>query len=71
MSDKLNGFIVVLEKPMRDDDVDWLQTVLCGLKGVAAVELLVEQPNDAAVEIRERIRFAERLNALAMEVLGG
>lgn len=41
MTDRFNGFTVVLEKDMRDDDAEGLIQAIRRLRGVAAVEGVV------------------------------
>lgn len=58
MTDRLNGFIVVLEQDIREDDAEAILTALMQVRGVLTVTPNVAGPDEAIAE--ERIRSEMR-----------
>ena len=64
MTDRLHGFIVHFNKPIRDDDAEVLRQAILCLKNVVDVTPEVVEPHDWIVaeearrDMRERVRKA-------------
>lgn len=52
MTDKVKGFVVVLDKDMRIDDVQHIKDAISMIKGVAIVEEAVAGAEDSITEMR-------------------
>lgn len=57
MTDRLNGFTVVLIKPTRDDDAEVIRQAIGALRGVASVAPVVQDPESYTVRIQEQMRM--------------
>lgn len=74
MTDRVLGFTVVLRTDLRDDDphVASLTTAMLSLSGVAAVEPVIADANDALVRLRllgeVRDGLAEKFRELLAEL---
>jgi len=66
MTDRLNGFIVVLEQPTRDDDAQHIIQAIQMIKGVACVLPEVEDAKTMMV----RYQVKTELRAKLLEVVG-
>lgn len=42
MSDRYNGFVVVFENPIKDEDSENIKSLLLAIKGVISVEPVVD-----------------------------
>lgn len=71
MTDRIQGFTVVLEKDMREDDVQSLVDAVRCLRGVAHVEKSVSTSAEWIAQQRERTRVAGLLNEfISVELFG-
>lgn len=61
MSDRVSGFVVVLDGDYKDEDAEHIQETLMMLKCVAAVRPVVATPADLINRERVRIEFREKL----------
>lgn len=50
MTDRVNSFVVVLEKNMRDDDAQCIANAISHLRGVIEVTANVTNPTDYALK---------------------
>jgi hypothetical protein len=58
MSDKINGFTVIFEKPVSEEYMDTVKNAVYLIKGVLSVEdIIVDDPNTYVGEMRERTRI--------------
>ena len=67
MTDRLNGFIVVLEQPRREDDAEAIANAIRMIKGVIRVEPLVDDAGNAAIRWQESDKFRNRLYQVIKE----
>ena len=65
MTDRINGFAVVLEKDLREDDAEALIQAVLQLRGVQTVIPNVAQPDFAGTRARQQL--AEKMLALIRE----
>ena len=61
MTDRLNGFVVTLNRPIRDDDAEAIRQAILIIKGVLSVDPLVSEPNDWAVATRTQNAIETRI----------
>lgn len=61
MTDRAKGFVVVLNRDYRDDDVEHLRQAILMLKGVVDVRLSISTPDDYINRKRIALEFRERL----------
>lgn len=61
MSDRVNGFVVILDKNYKDDDVKDIMNAIKQIKGVVAVNPNVVDASDYIVPMRTRIEVANML----------
>jgi len=54
MTDRIKGFVVTLDKDLRDDDVEIIKTALSMVKGVTNVTAAVTNHDD--IMNRERVK---------------
>jgi hypothetical protein len=61
MTDRINAFIVILDRDIRDDDAEDTITALKQIKGVISVKPRVKSMGDVIAEDRVRMELTERL----------
>lgn len=61
MSDRINAFTIVLDKDIKNEDVQDLLTALKMLKGVISVTPNVADISDHIAQMRERARINHEL----------
>ena len=61
MSDRIKGFVVVLEHPMRDDDAEHIADAIAMIRGVASVKAGIDSGGDVMNREMERQRIMRRL----------
>ena len=71
MSNRINGFIVVLDKDYKDEDVEATISAIKQIKGVIAVKPNIVSANDHI--LREKIKFdiCRKIENLAIEIYRG
>jgi hypothetical protein len=70
MTERLNGFVVTLDKSMREDDAEHIRNAIAALKHVLDVQPLVADPRqDRMVEGRVRMALWERLRGVFAEAV--
>lgn len=70
MTDRHAGYIVVLERDLREDDAQATIAALQQIKGVLNVTPVVSDPELAIATIRAREEFLDRLYELARSFRG-
>ena len=65
MTDRINGFRVLLDEPRRDDDAEVLANAIRMLKGVLSVEPYMSEPSDSLAAMRERMQIKQALHDFA------
>ena len=73
MTDRHAGYVVVLDRDIREDDAEATLNALRMVRGVIRVEPVVADPAMMLAEGRARMECAGRLRELAREIvdLGG
>lgn len=61
MTDRVNAFIVTLEKDARVDDVEELQKALGMMKGVIDVQPMVSTPMQHVATVRARYGLIQKM----------
>ena len=61
MSDRVNSLLVILDKDMRDDDVQALVDAIRMMKNVNSVSMNVSDPDTQVAVMRERSRVNNAL----------
>jgi len=61
MTDRYSGYVVVLDKDIREDDARHVLGILRQLKGVQSVEPVVQSPESIIIERRVQREMQERL----------
>lgn len=61
MSDQIKGFWVALDRDMKDEDAAGLREALLRMRGVAAVEMKITDPNDWFARQRVRQDIAKKI----------
>lgn len=65
MTDRVNALIVVLEKDMRDDDVEVISNAIRMLRGVLRVDNNISDASDYVAQARVANKVRESLIELA------
>lgn len=68
MTDRINAITLVLDRDMRDDDVESLRQACLHLKFVQSAELNVSKISDVVAESRARFATKEKVYALLKEL---
>lgn len=71
MSDRINGFIVVLDKDYKDEDIEPTITAIEQIKGVIAVKPNIVTTDDYIAKERTKIEIANKIYELAQQILNG
>jgi hypothetical protein len=61
MSDRIKGFVVTLEKDIRDDDADEVKRAIAMIKGVASVDSSVANADDHINRMQIRTEIANNI----------
>ena len=61
MTDRVNGFIVTLEKPIRDDDVEAIRKAILMVKGVISVKNRINTSADEMARIQVETEIMNKL----------
>ena len=71
MTDRVNALVVILEKDVRDDDLEATRNAIQQIKGVLSVEYNVTDISDSVARMRVKsevqqklIEFAQSLNTV-------
>ena len=67
MTDRLKGYLVVLDMNIREDDAEPITKAIEQIRGVLSVQPLVGSVDDAIAEERAKHKFFDKL----VEVLRG
>lgn len=67
MTDRINALTVVLDKDMRDDDVESLCNVILHLRHVIAVQKNVSNPESYMAEVRAQQELKMKLLSIFKE----
>ncbi len=60
MTDRLKGYLVVLERDIREDDAEPILEALKMIKGVMEVKPYVTKSEDSILEIRTKNKMIEK-----------
>ena len=72
MTDRWNGFIVTLDRDIREDDAQPILDALRMVKGVQTVQPSVSSPGAAAIaEMQIRAKIATEMHEAAGKILRG
>ena len=69
MTDRLNGVTVVFEKPIRDDDAEYLINAIRMLKHVVRVEPIIRTGDSELEQIRIKSEIRDKLYAFMKDNL--
>jgi hypothetical protein len=69
MTDRINGFTVVLEKDLRDDDFEQLQQAVLMLKGVSSIVPNIVNSGDTISRIQAMSDIRTKLYSFIVEEL--
>jgi hypothetical protein len=69
MTDRINGFTVVLEKDLRDDDFEQLQQAVLMLKGVSSIVPNIVDSGDTISRIQAMSDIRTKLYSFIVEEL--
>lgn len=61
MTDRIKGFTVVLEEPLRDDDAEAIINAIRMVKGVMEVTPHIQTADDYYAEARARAKFRRKI----------
>lgn len=61
MTDRLKGYVVILEENIREDDAERITQALAMVKGVLGVQPLVADTSDMIIRERVRSEIQRRL----------
>lgn len=61
MSDRYNGFVVVFENPIKDEDSENIKSLLLAIKGVISVEPVVDDISSICVRSQIRRDLAKKI----------
>lgn len=71
MSDRINGFIVVLDKDYKDEDIEATISAIEQIKGVIAVKPNIVTPNECIAKHQTRIEIVNKIYDFAQQILLG
>ena len=71
MSDRINGFVVVLDKDYKDEDVEATIKAIEQIKGVVAVKPNIVTGNEHIATERTKLKIVNKLYDFAQEILSG
>lgn len=61
MTDRISGFIVVLENDIREDDIGSIETALGQIRGVVGVRPVVSDPHVAIAHMRVHSKLKRKV----------
>lgn len=61
MSDRVKGFVVTLERDIRDDDAEGIRNAICMIREVCSVQPIVVNPGDHIERMRIRAELEKKL----------
>jgi nitrate reductase NapAB chaperone NapD len=70
MSDRINGFIVVLDKDYKDEDIEPTIKAIEQIKGVIAVKPNIVTADDYIAKERTKIEIVNKLYDFTQQILG-
>ena len=68
MTDRINGFTVILDREMRIDDVEELFQAIRLIRGVQRVEPCIIEASDGLAMMKEKDRLHRRMQEAIKEV---
>ena len=71
MSDRINGFVVILDKDYKDEDVEATIKAIEQIKGVVAVKPNIVTSDEHMAEARIKIEIVNKIYDFAQEILSG
>lgn len=71
MSDRINGFVVILDKNYKDEDIEATINAIEQIKGVVAVKPNIVTSDDHIAETRIKIEIVNKIYEFAQEILSG
>lgn len=71
MTDRLKGYIVILEENIREDDAQPITDALTMVKGVLKVTPLVSNVNGRIAEVRARQKLVDQLLHILLPAMKG
>ena len=61
MTDRINGFTVVLSKDIREDDFEALKNAVLMLKGVISIEPNIVDASDSIAKLQSKTEIRNKL----------
>lgn len=61
MTNRINALVVVLEKDIREDDIEHLKNAILMFKDVLSVKQNVSQISDHVAEMRAKQKFNDKI----------
>lgn len=71
MSNRINGFIVVLDKNYKDEDVEATISAIKQIKGVIAVKPNIVTSNESISKYQTKIEIVNKIYDFAQQILEG
>lgn len=71
MSDRINGFVVILDKDYKDEDIEATINAIEQIKGVVAVKPNIVTSNEHIAETRIKLEIVNKIYDFAQEILSG
>ena len=68
MTDRINAFVVVLDRDVRDDDVEATRKAIMQIKGVVSVDNNVTDISDSVARSRMKSEMTEHLYELIKKI---
>lgn len=68
MTDRINALTLVLDRDIRDDDIEFLRQACMALKHVSRVELNVADIGQLVAETRVHSMYKEKIYALLRDM---
>ena len=71
MSNRINGFIVVLDKDYKDEDVEATISAIKQIKGVIGVKPNIVTSNESISKYQTKIEIVNKIYDFAQQILEG
>lgn len=71
MSDRINGFVVILDNNYKDEEIEQTIKAIEQIKGVIAVKPNIVTTDDYIAKERTKIEIANKIYELAQQILNG
>ena len=71
MSDRINGFVVILDKDYKDEDIESTINAIKQIKGVVAVKPNIVTSDEHIAETRIKLEIVNKIYDFAQEILSG